>query len=69
MIKCGDIGRIGENSVRLAIEEGNWKYLSDSYADDLPYWIKDHRGNPQLIIPYTLETNDMKFSVAPGTFF
>ena len=59
-------GRIGENSVRLAAQEGEFLYFSDSYADDLPYW-EVIESKPQLIIPYTLETNDMKFSVPPGS--
>jgi allantoinase len=44
-------------------------YSSDSYADDLPYWVKvggEGGGAPHLIIPYTLEVNDMKFAVPPG---
>ena len=47
------------------MEEG-FKYDSDSYADDLPYWNMDH-GRPHLVIPYTLSENDMKF-VSPNNF-
>ena len=45
---------------RLLMEEGGFLYLCDSYADDLPYWVKGASG-PQLIIPYTLDANDMRF--------
>ncbi len=47
------------------IKHGGFLYSSDSYNDDLPYWVKVD-GTPHLIIPYTLEVNDMKFGVAPG---
>jgi peptidoglycan/xylan/chitin deacetylase (PgdA/CDA1 family) len=47
------------------MEEGGFLYTSDSYADDLPYWIKGANG-PHLIIPYTLETNDMRFATPQG---
>ncbi len=58
-------GRCSMNTVRLAAEEGDFAYISDTYDDDLPYW-RDLDGRDQLIIPYTLEANDMRFSVAPG---
>jgi peptidoglycan/xylan/chitin deacetylase (PgdA/CDA1 family) len=45
--------------------EGGFLYSSDSYADDLPYWITGVNG-PHLIIPYTLEANDMRFATAQG---
>ncbi|MEP3048829.1 MAG: allantoinase PuuE [Roseibium sp.] len=58
-------GRCSENTVRLVAEEGGFEYISDTYDDDLPYWLSvDDRD--QLIIPYTLEANDMRFSVSPG---
>jgi OHCU decarboxylase len=51
--------------VRLVAEEGGFDYISDTYDDDLPYWLEV--GNrDQLIIPYTLEANDMRFATAPG---
>ncbi|MEN8834295.1 allantoinase PuuE, partial [Pacificibacter sp.] len=58
-------GRCSENTVRLVAEEGGCDYISDTYDDDLPYWIEvgDH---DQLILPYTLEANDMRFATAPG---
>lgn len=58
-------GRCSENTVRLVAEEGGFDYISDTYDDDLPYWLEvDQRD--QLIIPYTLEANDMRFATAPG---
>jgi OHCU decarboxylase len=58
-------GRCSVNTVRLVAEEGGFDYISDTYDDDLPYWLEV--GNrDQLIIPYTLEANDMRFATAPG---
>lgn len=58
-------GRCSVNTVRLVAEEGGFDYISDTYDDDLPYWAEvDDRD--QLIIPYTLEANDMRFATAPG---
>ncbi len=42
------------------LDEGGFLYSSDSYADDLPYWVNGPKG-PHLIIPYTLDANDMRF--------
>jgi putative urate catabolism protein len=53
------------NTRRLVVEEGGFLYDSDAYDDDLPYWTRVG-GKPHLVIPYTLDNNDMKFSVAPG---
>ncbi|MEP2704662.1 MAG: allantoinase PuuE [Roseibium sp.] len=58
-------GRCSENTVRLVAEEGGFDYISDTYDDDLPYWLSVG-DRDQLIIPYTLEANDMRFSVSPG---
>ena len=58
-------GRCSANTVRLAAETGQFAYISDTYDDDLPYWL-DIDGREQLIIPYTLEANDMRFAVSPG---
>ena len=58
-------GRCSENTVRLAAEEGGFAYVSDTYDDDLPYWL-EVGDRDQLIIPYTLEANDMRFATAPG---
>jgi len=58
-------GRCSANTVRLTAEEGGFDWISDTYDDDLPYWRRI--GNrDQLIIPYTLEANDMRFATAPG---
>jgi allantoinase len=51
----------------MVVEEGGFKYDSDSYADDLPYWTLDYGPKPHLIIPYTLTTNDMRF-VSPSNY-
>jgi OHCU decarboxylase len=58
-------GRCSENTVDLVTEEGGFAYVSDSYADDLPYWY-EHAGRHQLVIPYALDTNDMRFATAQG---
>ncbi|MCA0042217.1 allantoinase PuuE [Celeribacter litoreus] len=58
-------GRCSENTVRLVSEEGGFDYVSDTYDDDLPYWL-EVGDRDQLIIPYTLEANDMRFATAPG---
>jgi putative urate catabolism protein len=59
------LGRTSVHSRRIVMEEGGFLYDSDSYADDLPYWVEGPRG-PHLTIPYTLDTNDMRFAVAQG---
>jgi len=58
-------GRSSQHSVDLAIEEGGFLYSSDSYADDLPYWVAGPE-RPHLIIPYTLDANDMRFATPQG---
>lgn len=58
-------GRTSPNTARLIVEEGGFVYDADSYADDLPYW-SHHHGKPQLIVPYTLDANDMKFVALNG---
>jgi OHCU decarboxylase len=58
-------GRCSANTVRLVAEEGGFDYISDTYDDDLPYWLEVGERD-QLIIPYTLEANDMRFATAPG---
>jgi putative urate catabolism protein len=52
-------GRTSPNTARLVAEEGGFAYDADSYADDLPYWDRRH-GRSQLVVPYTLDANDMK---------
>jgi putative urate catabolism protein len=58
-------GRTSENTRRLVAEYGGFLYDSDSYADDLPYW-EEVAGKPQLIVPYTLDANDMRFAALQG---
>ncbi|NYZ16318.1 allantoinase PuuE [Azospirillum sp. RWY-5-1] len=59
------LGRCSPNTRRLVVEEGGFLYDADSYADDLPYWDDAH-GRPQLIVPYTLDANDMRFATNQG---
>lgn len=63
-------GRTGPNTRRLVIEEGGFLYDSDTYDDDLPYWEPSNTNNPSgkahVVIPYTLDTNDMRFTQAQG---
>lgn len=67
-------GRDSPNTRRLVMEHGGFRYDSDHYGDDLPFWQKvdytDAAGHaasaPQLIVPYTLDTNDMRFAAAQG---
>jgi putative urate catabolism protein len=60
-------GRTGPNTRRLVMEEGGFLYDSDTYDDDLPYWDPASTDDkPHLVIPYTLDTNDMRFTQAQG---
>ncbi|PGH56399.1 allantoinase PuuE [Azospirillum palustre] len=59
------LGRCSPNTWRLVAEESGFLYNADSYADDLPYWDDSH-GRPQLIVPYTLDANDMRFATNQG---
>ncbi len=66
-------GRDSPNTRRLVVEHGGFLYDSDSYADDLPYWVTvevdgDVAGEerPHLVVPYALDTNDMRFASAQG---
>ena len=58
-------GRDSPNTRQLIKELGGFKYHADSYADDLPYWDTDN-DDPLLIIPYTLDSNDMRFATMQG---
>ncbi len=59
------LGRCSPQSHRLVAEEGGFHYNADCYSDDLPYW--DYScGEPQLMVPYTLDANDMRFATAQG---
>lgn len=67
-------GRDSPNTRSLVVEQGGFVYDSDSYADDLPYWVKVPRiadgvrtEVDHLVVPYTLDTNDMRFA-SPGGF-
>ncbi len=66
-------GRDSPNTRRLVVEHGGLLYDADSYADDLPYWTHvqlgagaESRSVPHLVVPYTLDTNDMRFATAQG---
>jgi putative urate catabolism protein len=59
------LGRCSPNTHRLVAEHGGFVYNADSYADDLPYWDLSHK-TPQLMVPYTLDVNDMRFATAQG---
>jgi len=66
-------GRDSPNTRRLVVEHGGFVYDADSYADDLPYWVEveaevggTHRRVPHLVVPYALDTNDMRFATPQG---
>lgn len=59
------LGRCSPRTHRLVAEEGGFTYNADCYSDDLPYWDNLH-GKPQLMVPYTLDTNDMRFATPQG---
>jgi putative urate catabolism protein len=66
-------GRDSPQTRRLVVEQGSFLYDSDSYADDLPYWTQvpvgsgpDATQKPHLVVPYALDTNDMRFATAQG---
>lgn len=59
------LGRCSPNTHRLVAEEGGFLYNADSYADDLPYWDRSF-ATPQLMVPYTLDANDMRFASPQG---
>jgi putative urate catabolism protein len=58
-------GRSSANTLKAVLDDGGFLYSSDSYADDLPYWVNGPKG-PHLIVPYTLDANDMRFINAQG---
>lgn len=63
-------GRDSPNTRRLVVEHGGFAYDADHYGDDLPFWQKvavaDGRSVPHLVVPYTLDTNDMRFAAMQG---
>jgi putative urate catabolism protein len=58
-------GRTSPNTRRLVIEHGGFLYDADDYNDDLPFWVTEG-GKPHLVVPYTLDANDMRFAAAQG---
>jgi peptidoglycan/xylan/chitin deacetylase (PgdA/CDA1 family) len=58
-------GRTSPNTRRLVVEEGGFLYDADDYNDDLPFWTRVE-GRPHLVVPYTLDVNDMRFATAQG---
>ena len=58
-------GRLSPNTRRLVVEEGGFLYDADAYNDDLPYWTRVN-GRSHLVVPYTLDNNDMKFGTPQG---
>jgi putative urate catabolism protein len=63
-------GRDSPNTRRLVVDEGGFEYDSDYYGDDLPFWMKVRKSDgavvPHLVVPYTLDANDMRFSLPQG---
>ena len=64
-------GRTGPNTRDVVMEEGGFLYDSDAYDDDLPYWVNgavdgEGKSKPHLVIPYTLDSNDMRFATPQG---
>lgn len=60
------LGRMSENTRQLVLDEGSFMYDADSYADDLPYYVAGNDIKPHLIVPYTLDCNDMRFASPQG---
>lgn len=58
-------GRCSNNTVQLVAETGQFAYVADSYADDLPYWMQ-FGATDQLVVPYTMDCNDMRFGIQAG---
>jgi putative urate catabolism protein len=58
-------GRTSERTRRLVVEEGGFLYDADDYNDDLPFWTEIN-GNAHLVVPYTLDNNDMRFATPQG---
>jgi peptidoglycan/xylan/chitin deacetylase (PgdA/CDA1 family) len=63
-------GRDSPNTRRLVADYGGFEYDSDYYGDDLPFWLKVRKTDgtlaPQLVLPYTMDTNDMRFGLPQG---
>ncbi len=58
-------GRASPNTRQLVVEDGGFVYDADDYSDDLPWYDRRH-GRPQLVVPYTLDANDMRFATPQG---
>ena len=58
-------GRTSQNTRTLVAEDGGFVYDADDYSDDLPFWSR-MTDRPHLVVPYTLDTNDMRFATAQG---
>lgn len=58
-------GKPNSRTRHLVVEEGGFEYDADSYADELPYWVNDG-GKSHLVVPYTLDANDMRFATPQG---
>ncbi|MEK9786525.1 MAG: polysaccharide deacetylase family protein, partial [Gammaproteobacteria bacterium] len=58
-------GRTSERTRRLVVEEGGFLYDADDYNDDLPHWTEVN-GSAHLVVPYTLDNNDMRFATPQG---
>src|SRR3954462_8174422 len=65
-----DTGGGSPQTPRLVVDEGGFEYDSDYYGDDLPFWMKVRKSDgfvvPHLVVPYTLDANDMRFSLPQG---
>ena len=63
-------GRDSPNTRRLVVDDGGFEYDSDSYADELPFWTRVRKSDgatvPHLVVPYTLDANDMRFALPQG---
>ncbi|MGH8809307.1 MAG: allantoinase, partial [Noviherbaspirillum sp.] len=63
-------GRDSPNTRKLVVEQGGFTYDSDYYGDDLPFWtdvaLSDGSSKPHLVVPYTLDSNDMRFATPQG---
>ena len=63
-------GRDSPNTRRLVAEHGGFEYDSDYYGDDLPFWLQVQKSDgtlaPHLVVPYTLDSNDMRFALPQG---
>ena len=59
-------GRTSEHTRRLVAQYDHFEYDADDYSDDLPFWSRIETQRPHLVVPYTLDTNDMRFATPQG---